>query len=312
MTKSVAAKLNIKGTILSRYEVAKKNKEPLTFEHLYDGSIYTRSILKAYHEVRYNEEIQRRKKPFILEDFVNVDDVTLKRASETTLEGEARVLYHQSEQKERERIKANPPVYDRSYVERAQFTLTDLYNDIVSALEFEAIYFNYAMLMTFGAPAIPFFVITLDWAKYQDERRKFRRCRHKFCLNMFPIETDNVRGEKPKRRDSRFCCEACRKSHTDSIRRYSEAGSYLPRWFYASDYDESVGDRMRKREAATSEYMIEGVLHYKKKRSEGRYKKTQNKPGEVVVFSSLDDAKKVDEKREKVDIIAVYREIIRR
>lgn len=309
---TVAATCNKFGTKLSLYERAKADELPLTLEYLYGGTIYTEGILKAYHEVRYNEEIQRHKSPFILEDFANVDDVALKRAPETTLEGKARHIYHESELSERERLKANPPVFDRSYVERTQFTLPDLYNDIVSVLEHEAIYFNYALLTIFGSGAIPFFVIALDWTRYRDERSKFRSCRHKFCLNMFAIESDNIREDKPKRRDSRFCCDECRKSHTDSNRRYNETGSYLPRWFYAPDYDESVSDRTRKREAATPEYTIEGALHYKKKRSEGRYKKTQNKPEKVFVFSSLEDAKKVEEKREKVSIIAVYREIIRR
>ncbi|MFL0584546.1 hypothetical protein ACH0B6_18400 [Solibacillus silvestris] len=309
---TVTAKFNKFGTKLSLYERAKADKKPLTLEYLYGGTIYTAGILKAYHDVRYNEEIQRRKSPFILEEFTNVDDVALKRASETTVEGKARQMYHESELAEREQLKANPPVYDRSYVERAQFTLPDLYNDIVSVMEYEAFYFNYTLLTIFGSVAIPFFVIALDWTKYRVERSKFRSCRHKFCMNMFAIESNNIREDKPKRRDSRFCCDECRKSHTDSNRRYNETGSYLPRWFYAPDYDESVSDRTRKREAATPEYTIEGALHYKKKRSEGRYKKTQNKPGKVFVFSSLEDAKKVEEKREKVSIIAVYREIIRR
>lgn len=315
ITNTVAAKLIRKGTTFSRYEKAKKDKEdknPLTLEYLYAGSIYTGNILKAYHDVNYNDEIQRIKKPFILEDFANVEDVALKRAPESTLEGQALQLYHESELIEREQIRANPPVYDRAYVERSQFTITDLYNDIVSVLEYEAVYFNYALVASFGSPAISFFIIALDWTKYREERRKFRKCRHKFCMNMFAVESDNIREEKSKRRDSRFCCDGCRKSHADSIRRCAETGSYLPRYYYAPDFDESVSDRTRRREAATPEYAIEGALHYKKKRSEGRHKKTQNKHGEVVVFSSLEDAKKAEEMRGKDDIIAVYREIIRR
>ena len=244
MTKLVAAKN--RGTILSRYEIAKAEGRSLALTDLYAGSIYAASILKARHRVIYGGGFQKSNNPSHLEVFANADDVYLKRAPRTTLEGMTREFFKLSEHMEREQIKANPPVYDRAYVERAQFTLADLYNDIVSVLEFEAIYFNFAMFIVFGAPAIPFFIIALDWSKYREERRKFRRCTHMFCLNMFAIVDDNIHGEKSKRVDSRYCCDACRKSHYDAKRRFKENGSYLPIEYYSPIYEESVSDRTRR------------------------------------------------------------------
>lgn len=310
MANSVAAKK--RGTTLSRYEIAKAEGHSLALTDLYAGFIYAERILKARHRVAYGGSFQKSNNPSHLEVFANADDVYLKRASGTTLEGMAREFFKLSEHMEREQIKANPPVYDLAYVERAQFTIADLYNDIVSVLEFEAIYFNYAMLEAFGAPAIPFFVITLDWLKYREERRKFSRCTHMFCLNMFAIVDDNIHGEKSKRVDSRYCCDACRKAHHDAKRRFKENGSYLPIEYYAPIYEESVSDRTRRYEVASKAEKIEAQQAKRKIQSPVRFKRPDYEHGEVVTYSSLEDAEKAEEKREKVDIIAVYRQIIRR
>ena len=176
--------------------------------------------------------------------------MSLKRAPKGSLEYEALQLIKQSESTDQLLARVNPPVTDRSYVERSDFTLQDLYNDIVSLMEWYSIATYLMRLLIFGSDALSTYADCLDWDYYRSERKKFRSCRYKYCLNMFPIEGENIREEKPKRIDSRYCCEQCRKADYDAKERYIKHGSYLPVYFYLEQTTEHIGDTARMREVA--------------------------------------------------------------
>gem|GEM_PF-1453110 len=309
MTKIVAAELRRAGRAL--IEIAEAEGVTITYENVYPGSIYTEKIIKAYHNVKYSDDIPKVKRPSILECYANADDIALKTAKVTTLEGMARELAKYSEHIDRESLRTQPPVNDRAYVERSEFTITDLYNDLMSIIEWSL--FRYmALIYTFGFEALPYYSTVLDYSYYVQQRKKFRRCKYMFCLNMFAMEGDNFRNAKPKRVDSRFCCDVCRKASYDATKRFKSTGSYLPVEYYAPIYGESVDDRYRLHEQVYLENDIETEIAKKKPAFKAKSKKVSYEHGKVVTYSSLDEAEKALENAEKVDIISVYRQIIRR
>ena len=206
--------------------------------------------MKARHNPLYNKDFPKPKKPSILEPFANVDDVYLKRAPKGSLEYEALQLIKKSESSEQALARVNPPVTDRSYIERSDFTLHDLYNDIRSVMEWYSIATYLMRLLIFGNSALSTYSDRLDWDFYRSERKKFRSCRYKYCLNMFSIEGDNIRGDDAKRSDSRYCCETCRKADHDATKRYQQHGSYLPVYYYLEQTAEHISDTARLREVA--------------------------------------------------------------
>jgi len=231
-------------------EIAEADGVPITYENVYPGSVFTHKILKARHKPLYSKDFPKSKKPSILERFANVDEVYLKRAPKGSLEYEALQLIKESESAEQEKARINAPVTDRSYIERSDFTLQDLYNDIVSLMEWYSIATYLMRLLIFGNSALSTYTDRLDWEYYRAERKKFRGCRYKYCLNMFPIEGDNIRGADPKRVDSRYCCETCRKADHDATKRFQQYGSYLPVYYYLEQTSEYIGDEVRLREVA--------------------------------------------------------------
>ncbi|EQB35260.1 hypothetical protein M948_19360 [Virgibacillus sp. CM-4] len=194
--------------------------------------------LQAHHAVEYSTDFPKSTYTG-LERFANVADVTLKRAPFNSLEGVANTLILNAQHTEQERIKANPPVYDRAYVERADYSIMSLYSDYKEEIEADR----------------------ATWADYQEERKKWRKCAHKFCLNMYPIDNANFKGKRAKRSDSRFCCETCKDAHHDAIKRYKETGSYLPRWYYMPALDDTVGDRTRRRDMPTETDSLEKEIN---------------------------------------------------
>ncbi|MEY9976219.1 hypothetical protein [Lysinibacillus sp. RC79] len=258
MTKAVAAKMRASKTTFALIEYAKADGITITYENVYPGSIYTHKIIKAYHYVKFSDDITKVKKPSILECFANVDDVSLKRAPKGSLENEALQLIKQSESTDQLLARVNPPVTDCSYVERSDFTLQDLYNDIRSVMEWYKVATYLMRLLIFGSAALSTYTDRLDWDYYRSERKKFQSCRYKYCLNMFPIEGDNIRGDDPKRADSRYCCDICRKADHDATKRFQQHGSYLPVYFYLEQTSEHIGDEVRLREVARSIDAIEG------------------------------------------------------
>lgn len=311
MTKAVAVKMRASKTTFALIEYAKADGITITYENVYPGSIYTHKILKAYHYIKTSEDMPISKNPSILERFANVYDVPLKTAKVTTLEGMAREFGKLSEHLDRKSIQANPPVNDRAYVERSEFTITDLYNDLMSRIEWSL--FRYMTLFyTFGFDALPFYSTVLDYSYYVKQRKKFRRCKYMFCLNMFAIGKDNCRDAKSKRVDSRFCCDTCRKASHESKKRFDKTGSYLPIEYYLPLYSESIDDRFRLREETQPSYKVETEIMKKKPMFKAKLKNESYEHGEMVKYKTLTEAKQAQIITEKVDKIAVYRQIIRR
>lgn len=268
MTNTVAAK------------PTKIRKTDLTYT-IYDTKRY--KILKPIHKVQYSADFPKVKKPSEFEVYANVTDVQLRKASTKTLEGQANELLRGMEQEEQERARLFPPVYDRAYVERAKFTITDLYNDIVSIMEWSAVCFL-IRLTVFGVDALSTYDQVCQWDYYRAERKKWRKCRYKFCLNMFAIERDNFRGQRPKRSDSRYCCDQCRKADFEATDRYKKYGSYLPVYWYVPQTADHIDKYYESHEQAQPLYKIdrknaEGKAQaIVKKQPKKRAEKTEFKP----------------------------------
>ncbi|MFP7200199.1 hypothetical protein SFC08_04415 [Lysinibacillus halotolerans] len=231
----------------------KKNKTDLTFT-IYDRDRY--KILKPVHSVKYSADFPKVKKPSEFEVYANITDTQLRKASKTTLEGQANILLKELEREKQERERLYPPVYDRTYVERADFTVTDLYNDIVSRMEWSVIYYL-ILVIVFGNNALSTYSNVLQWDYYRAERKKWRKCRYKFCLNMFAIEGDNIREQRPKRSDSRYCCEQCRKADYEATVRYQKHGSYLPVSCYVTNTADHIDKYYEAHEQAQPLYKLD-------------------------------------------------------
>lgn len=187
--------------------------------------------LKARHYVKYDGNNFPRRAIDDLTQYTNVDDVTLKRAPINTLEGYANALLREAERKEQAEAKRTAKRYDRSYVEKADYTITSLYSDYKTEIERGS----------------------KSWADYQQERKKWRRCKYKFCLNMFAIDKDNFIGMGARRSDSRFCCDECRKSQYTINSNLKQYDSYLPVHEIVGEQMDSVNDRERERTASYGE-----------------------------------------------------------
>jgi len=229
-------------------------------------TVNTLTKLKANHKVKYGQDFPKRKLTD-LESYANVDDVTLKRAPKTTLEGVANDLILEAERAEQERIKANPPVYSREYVERSDYTITSLYSDYKDDIE--------QGLRT--------------WDEYKEERKKWRRCKHKFCLNVFPIDSDNFKDYPAKRIDSRYCCDSCRYLAAESNTRYEQTGSYLPQWFYLPALSESVGDRVRRNDFASESADIEREINKNRPIFKAKERDRMREPSPVKTYYLSED-----------------------
>ncbi|MEK4085149.1 hypothetical protein [Psychrobacillus sp. FSL K6-1415] len=273
-------------------------KKPITLAELYPGSIYDNTenkLLRPQHRVIYSADFPKPKKPSILEQFANVEDVPLKRAPLTTLEGQANKLLLDAERMEQALARICPPVTDRAYVEKSDFTVTDLYNDIVSRMEWTALR-CLALISVFGIDALSTFETVLDWDYYREERKKWRGCRYKYCLNMYAVKGGNIRGESPKRSDSRYCSEGCRKAAYEAEERYRLHGSFLPVYYYTEQLADTVGDKTRTHEVACPSDKID--KQYAKGKVTSPIKtprRMEYKGGKITEYKSLEEAKKAYE-----------------
>lgn len=185
--------------------------------------------LKATHKVVYDYENFFPRRESRLSQYANVDDITLKKAPLSTLEGVANRLLLEAERKEQEEASRKAKRYVRSYIEKADYSIMSLYSDLKTEIEYG----------------------NMTWIDYRRERKKWRRCRNKFCLNMFPINKSNFLGKKAKRKDSKFCSDACRIYDHESKERYHERGSYLPVKEVEGRLSETIETEERRRSFAT-------------------------------------------------------------
>ena len=282
-TKLIEKNVIVKGYILSE---------------LYPMSIYADKILRPHHQVNYSAEFPKSKKPSLLEQFANVDDVQLKKASLKTLEGQANKLIIESERLQQTLDHVCPPVTDLAHVEKSEFTVTDLYNDIVSRMEWSCLSYV-SLLNVFGFNALKTYHIVLSWGYYRAERKKWRKCRYKYCLDMFAIKGDNFRGQPAKRSDSRYCCESCRKDAHEAEERFKIHGSFLPIYYYTDQLTNTVGDKIRAFEEATP------ILKIERQRAKGKATSPMKarlgegyKGGKITEYKSLEEAKNAYETAE--------------
>lgn len=201
-------------------------------------------IMKATHPVKWNGDFPQRKITGH-EAKANICDKTLRKAPAATQEGMANLLLRNAEYLDRAhrrhkiitRSAAEWRRMEREHVASAEFTITDLYSDYKDLIEFGLI--RYVLLLkTFGFAALPNFADLTTWDDYRQERRKWKRCKHRFCLNMFPVERDNFKERKPKRCDSKYCSRSCNENEKyaricyEKTAEVFENPTYLPGWFY--------------------------------------------------------------------------------
>lgn len=220
--------------------------------------------LRVNHYVQYDGDLFTRKKDTDLTQYTNVDDITLKRAPITTLEGYANRLLVEAERNEQAEARRQARRYDRSYVERADYSIMSLYSD-------------YKDLIEYGHK---------EWADYREERKKWRRCKYKFCINVYAINKHNFRGLAARRNDSRYCCDECRKAEDETKRNMRKYGSYLPVHAIEDEQADSVNDRERKRTAPHAEKELQDAYNE-------RHEFT-------VIFENDTEEQSFDRMREKV------------
>src|SRR5699024_5797616 len=195
--------------------------------------------LRANHYVHYDNDLFIRRKDTDLTQYTNVDDITLKRAPRNTLERYANQLLIKSERKEQAEDRRQARRYDRSYVERGDYSVMSLYSD-------------YKQMIEAGHK---------DWADYQEERKKWRRCKYKFCINVYAINKDNFRKMPARRNDSRYCCDECRKAEDETKQNMRKYGSYLPVHEIEDEQADRVNDRERERTASHAEKELQDAYN---------------------------------------------------
>ncbi|WP_088007207.1 hypothetical protein [Indiicoccus explosivorum] len=283
---SLAKKLSKRDKRFRVFRVRPSNQAPARFVLTITFKQLTK--LKATHRFIPSKDFPQRKLTDLTQ-YTNVDDVRLKRAPVTTLEGTANAFILASERAEQAAIRADPPVYCRGYVERADYPLTSLYSDYKDMIEASTLLFM-LRLQAFGTAAWATLDAIVTWDDYRDERKKWRRCRHKFCLNYFPVLRSNFKGQKTKRIDAGYCCEGCKTDAKNAETRFKQTGSYLPVHYYLPRQSDSVGDSVRDHENATPAEDIEKQKDRNKPERFVPVKNDRSPIGEMRVFKSKAEA----------------------
>jgi len=136
---------------------------------------------------------------------------------------------------------------EQEYVYCAEFTLMDLYDMLMRGLERGK--------------------ITRE--QYREQRRKYRPCKYRFCLNYFI----------PSRKDQVFCCSDCQKRENNAIAEYKRtskiyaAGTYLPPSAYKDNRQSENENNYRKHERIFEPNTVELISDYK------QYKELERKDG---------------------------------
>lgn len=188
-----------------------------------------------------------------LAEYANVPDEKLKRAPLYTAEAIGNLLNfnadyllkaeHEATVKNRTREEWSRAEYE--YVEKSDYNLHDLYDDLMKKLDdtFEPI----------------------SYEEYRQERRKWKQCRYFACDNYFPINKEHMESEsfkrsgiKFRRTDAKYCCSDCRKSQENAIKRLEKTGTLLPEHAYEYILDDAREKRAAK-EVATEQEKLEKV-----------------------------------------------------
>ncbi|MEC1157566.1 hypothetical protein [Cytobacillus horneckiae] len=116
----------------------------------------------------------------------------------------------------KQRTRAEWAELERQYVHKSSFTLPDLVDNLLTRLERGK--------------------ITRE--QYSAERKKFKPCEHRFCLDYFI----------PRRKDQKFCSNDCRKREHESLANFKKAGTYLPPSAYSEARQAEKDDAYFKHE----------------------------------------------------------------
>jgi hypothetical protein len=190
------------------------------------------------------------KKYLGLQAYANVPDNRLKRAPLHTAEAIGNLLNfnadyllkasHEAAVKERTRKEWRKAEYE--YVERSDYNLRDLYDDLMERMDAPE---NY---------------ITAE--EYRVERRKWKECGYYACDNYFPTTENhmlshafNQSGLKFRRPDTKYCCTECRKAQENALARLKRTGTLLPEYTYEYILDDAREKRAGKEIATQSEKM---------------------------------------------------------
>ncbi|MBB6449606.1 hypothetical protein HNR44_001555 [Geomicrobium halophilum] len=178
------------------------------------------------------------------------DDLTAKtnmpdhKAPISTIEGAGNLLAFNAEQlmrqyeaeQARTRSAAEWRRLEKWHIEREEFTIIDLAHRLRD----------------------------FDREEYRAERKKWRRCQHRFCRNIYPVDSTNcVVPGWSKRKDSRYCTNACRVAARDAQREYErtaqiyENGTYLPVYAYRT-----ITEDQKERNKKDSEFISENIENY--------------------------------------------------
>ncbi|WAA13396.1 hypothetical protein [Fervidibacillus halotolerans] len=178
------------------------------------------------------------------EAYANVPDRRLRTAPAATVEGVTNVLDLNIRLLERElkreeikrRTAAEWRLIERSYIRHADYTLPDFYDDFKTRIERGQ----------------------ATWADYREERRKWRRCENRWCLNVFPVDRDHFKkGEiKARNKHAKFCSSTCRTEHFKALKQYERTAemydnpTYLPQSEIDAELEleTSINDAISRRE----------------------------------------------------------------
>lgn len=160
--------------------------------------------MKAAHKVKWNKEFPRRNYEG-LDRYANVSERALRKAPVNTLEGITNLIDHNIEwlirEQKREEIRTRSAkewrLLERAYITKSRYTITDIYDDYKKLIENKE----------------------ATWSDYTEERKKWRTCKNKWCLNIFPVDRAHFKADDPyfqhvyrkaKNKHSKFCCDECR------------------------------------------------------------------------------------------------------
>lgn len=244
----------------ARYDLLRKELKELTKSYIkVTGERPKR--MKATHAVAYTKEIPK-KTVNDLSIHTNVQDRLLSKAPLDTIEGITNllnfnaeyVIRKQEENEIRNRTAEEWRKLEREYVVSSNYTLMDFYDDYKSLIE------------TKGS--------VLTWADYTEERKKWRQCRHRFCLEIFPIKKDNFKGMKPRKADSLYCCgehnekeKYARECYAETSKIY-RAGTFLPANVYQTKLERYSDELYMENEVAIEPNNLQEIRIKREKQGE--------------------------------------------
>ncbi|MGD7047686.1 hypothetical protein FZC83_05390 [Rossellomorea marisflavi] len=201
-----------------------------------------RTLDRMKNRSRYVASKDFPKKKYVgLQEYANVPDRQLKKAPLHTAEAIGNLLNFnadyllkaQHEHAVRERTRQEWSRMEYEYVEKSDYNLRDLYDDLMILLD---------------DPVSP---ITVE--EYRKERKKWKACKYYACDNYFPIAKDHMQSYsfkwtdiEARRSDSLYCCEECRKSQENALKRLEKTGTLLPEHAYEYILDDAREKKSKK------------------------------------------------------------------